>query len=246
MICIGLLPLSPWTGPLGAGDSPFPGRFLKRRAPLVVLVHGIASCPETQRERDPRRAASRRTVEGIQPAGMHRPCSRSTGQPMPRPCTARWTKPGTRPGRWRAGGCSRFDRLGSALGRPATASAKEPPAAPSTRRSVERLGVAGPIQPDGPSPASRAIQPDGRSPAQGRAGGVRPVLQVTAAGRGTDQAPGKGGFRPPGSGSPAPPCAACPGSPPMPASSSGAGRRTPSGCRHAPAHPGRCGPTAPR
>lgn len=33
MICIGLLPLSPWTGPLGAGDSPFPGRFLKRRAP---------------------------------------------------------------------------------------------------------------------------------------------------------------------------------------------------------------------
>lgn len=116
MICIGCRCLFPWTDPPGAVNSTIRSRFPKRRAPPRVHGAGRGGPAETQRERNPRRAASRRTVEGIQPAGRHRPCSRRTGQPMPRPDTARWTKPGARPGRWHAAGCSRVERLGHAIG----------------------------------------------------------------------------------------------------------------------------------
>jgi hypothetical protein len=99
------------------------------------------------------------------------------------PCPDQEQPDGRSPARGRAGGVQR-DAAGSiAWGLP---SAGQPrPARKNPRRAVH------PAQ-RGTRRRGRAIQLDGRSPAQGRAGGVRPVLQVTAAGRGTDQAPGQG------------------------------------------------------
>lgn len=102
----------------------------KKAAPSVSWCLSSGHARKPSAKETPRRAASRRTVEGIQPAGRHRhrhrPCSRRTGQPMPRPDTARWTKPGARPGRWRAAGCSRVERLGHAIGQPPRPARKNP------------------------------------------------------------------------------------------------------------------------
>lgn len=76
----------------------------------------------------PARKNLRRAVHPAQRGTCRHACSARRRHSPARPGNpARWTKPGTGPGWWRAAGCSRVDRLGSAIGRTATASAKEPP-----------------------------------------------------------------------------------------------------------------------
>ena len=178
---MGCLRLFPWTDPPGAADSTIHTRFLKRRAPPRCsgachrLMHGNAARKKPPPRRYPahgRRHPACSQAQTLPPTrraahAQHRHSQMDEARRKAGPVACR----GMQPSRSH-GACHLPDSHGQR---------ERAPAAPRLRRSVEPVGVAGPIQ------------LDGRSPARGRAGGVRPVRHVTAAGRGASQAPGKGG-----------------------------------------------------
>jgi hypothetical protein len=165
--------LFPWINPPWSGHSPFPGCFLKRRLPPVLAwcVSSIHARKPSAKE-TPASPLSGARWKASSQADRHRP-GHATGA-QGGPCPDQTQPDGRSSARGRAGGVQRDAAESNAWGMPSASrhgQRERTPAAPSTRRSVEPVGV--PAVPGADTARhGRAIQPDGRSPAQGRAGGL--------------------------------------------------------------------------
>ena len=145
---MGCLRLFPWTDPLGTADSTIHTRFLKRRAPPRCsgachrLMHGNAARKKPPPRRYPahgRRHPACSQAQTLPPTrraahAPHRHSQMDEARRKAGPVACR----GMQPGRSH-GACHLPDSHGQR---------ERAPAAPRPRRSVEPVGVAGPIQPD--------------------------------------------------------------------------------------------------
>ena len=189
---MGCLRLFPWTDPLGAADSTIHTRFLKRRAPPRCsgachrLMHGNAARKKPPPRRYPahgRRHPACSQAQTLPPTrraahAQHRHSQMDEARRKAGPVACR----GMQPSRSH-GACHLPDSHGQR---------ERAPAAPRLRRSVEPVGVAGPIQLDGRSPARAGLvvcgqcgrsQPQGAAPVrhQGRAGLQAARIGITCA-----------------------------------------------------------------